>query len=337
MIIISIVFLSILNLRPEVIVLIIILIVRNLYNVSKKRAFKKKLKSEIEKHKAIVDKYNEQAPQIEELGSKLQIKIEEIDTLKIEHELTIKKLQDAISFKDKEIEKEIEKFNHQGNAYEKYIDYKNIDIDNTRLGPHFIKNIITQIYQDLDKKEPSYIKILGFKFNVNQSNHKIPSIKALKDIFKLLDYNVAGAKEDAICINKELNQVNVFLELIKYLKPNAKIELKNSLNINDDNEIMIKPTLLFPFIENALKHGNLNNHDSFVLVSLKKNNEKQLTYSIINSVESRNDNNTTLESESNFGLSAFNKLVKAHYPGSSLFHKELENNQYLSELTINLN
>jgi hypothetical protein len=56
----------------------------------------------------------------------------------------------------------------------------------------------------------------------------------------------------------------MFLELIQFLKPNAKILLQDSLSINQKNTIKIKPTLFFSFLENALKHGSLNDEGSFI-------------------------------------------------------------------------
>ncbi|WP_336126865.1 hypothetical protein [Mesoflavibacter sp. CH_XMU1422-2] len=304
-------------------VLFILLLLRNWYNLYKKRSFRKKynlLKTQLLKLQPIEQQLANKTTEVFELEKQLKDYKE--------------KFYNTLSEKDKEITLKKEELNHQKNAYENYLRFKNIELNSTRLGAHFLKNIISQIYEDLEYTDISYSSFLGFHYRFGRVSSKLPPLKALKHIFSLLDYNVNALNKKDIQLKEELEYIDMFLELIKYLKPYTSIEFKNQLTKKRTKDIVIKPTLLFPFIENALKHGSLNNNDSFISIILKEDENNILSYSLVNSIEEREDYKTT--SKNSFGLTALKQLLDAYYPNSELLNKPLPNNQYLSELTINL-
>ncbi|TXD80484.1 hypothetical protein ESY86_20615 [Subsaximicrobium wynnwilliamsii] len=101
--------------------------------------------------------------------------------------------------------------------------------------------------------------------------------------------------------------------------------------------LRIKPTLFFPFVENALKHGSLNDKESFINITLKETEDRQLSYCLVNSTEHQDDNRFKLKNSGQFGLQALQDLLDAYYPNSNIEHRTLPNKQYLSKLTLNLN
>ncbi|AEH01986.1 hypothetical protein [Lacinutrix sp. 5H-3-7-4] len=320
--------------------LFLLLVIRNWYNVYKKRSFRKKNKSllnDIEKSKIDASKYYLERKKTESLERKLTKKVNEIFQLEQEREDYKQKFHSFLSDKEKEIAEHKEKINHQQKAYERYVNFKNVEANNTRLGAHFIKNVISQIYDDIERADNNYKSFLGVNYKVGKKQNTVPPIKALKNIFKLLDYNVSALNKENTSIEEELKHITMFLDLIQYLKPNTKIQFDNKLNKDQNNSIKIKPTLFFPFVENALKHGNLNTEDSFISIILKENEAKQLSYCLVNSAEQRLDYENKINTPSNFGLNALQQLLNAYYPKSKLEHKTLPNNQYLAELTLSLN
>ncbi|WP_178989024.1 LytS family sensor histidine kinase [Winogradskyella schleiferi] len=319
---------------------LVLVVIRNWYNLYKKRNFRKKnrqLKAQLEASQLGIANFDKELQKIASLENALANKHSEIFQLQQEIEDYKQKFFATLSEKDKEIAKQKETNNHQQKAYERYVNYKNVEANNTRLGAHFIKNVISQIYEDLEETEESYKSFLGISYKTNTAKSKLPSLKALKSIFKLLDYNVSALNTEKTSIDDELMHIKMFLDLIKYLKPNTKIELKNRLTEAQLNRIEIKPTLFFPFVENALKHGSLNEEASFISIVLKENTDKQLSYCLVNSAEQRIEQEDKITQTSNFGLNALQQLLNAYYPNSSLEHKTLPNNQYLSELTLSLN
>ena len=339
-------------------VLLILLIIRNWYNLYKKRSFRKKneqIVAQLEANQLTIKDYEDKLKLTQDLEKKLNDKCIETDTLKKEIEKSKQKFLGVLNKKEKEKEKEKEFFlntlnkkekeievqkeknQHQKKAYERYVDYKNVEANNTRLGAHFIKNVISQIYSDIEDIDNSFKTFLGIQYKIGKGKSKMPPIKALKNIFKLLDYNVAALNKENISIEEELKYINMFLDIIKYLKPNVRIKFDNELNNQYNSTLKIKPTLFFPFVENALKHGSLNDDNSFIKIVLKEKNNKQLSYCLVNSAEQKIHQENTIINTTSFGLNALKQLLNTYYPNSKLEHKILPNNQYLSELTLNLN
>jgi len=320
--------------------LLILVIIRNWYNLYKKRSFRKKnkkLTEQLEASQLGISKYDEQLRRARSLDEKLTKKNNEIFQLEQLMEDYKQKFYATLTEKEKEIAKHKEDIYNQKRAYDRFVNYKNVEANNTRLGAHFIKNVISQIYDDMEETDNSYKSFLGINYKLGKDKNKVPPIKALKNIFKLLDYNVSALNKENTSLEEELEHITMFLDLIKYLKPNTNIQFDNSLKQEQKEHIKIKPTLFFPFVENALKHGSLNNSDSFISIVLKENQNKQLSYCLVNSAEQRLDYETKITKSSNFGLNALQQLLNAYYPNSKLEHKTLPNNQYLSELTLSLN
>ncbi len=319
--------------------LLLLVVFRNWYNLYKKYSYRnlsKKLKKQLQANENEINRFNEELKGVKQLKEKLSDKHTEIFQLEQQLEEYKKKFYATLSKKDKKIAEQREAIEHQKNAYERYINFKNVEANNTRLGAHFIKNVISQIYNDLERIDENYISIFGLYFKCKPTKNKLPSLKALKNIFKLLDYNVSALNKESTSVKEELVHVTMFLELIQYLKPNAKIEFNISLNEKQRKSIKIKPTLFFPFIENALKHGNLNANNSFISIELKEQGAKQLNYCLVNSITHRLNNEVQESETSKFGLNALKQLVDAYYPGSTLQYNILPNSQYMSQLTLNI-
>jgi len=273
--------------------LLLLLILRNWYNLYKKRSFRKRNKKNNEELKQqskqlkvalkSIAKHNEDIKKLAFLKEELKSKDSQILHLNQDLEDFKNNFYSTLNKKDIEIAKQKEKSNHQQRAYERFVNYKNVEANNTRLGAHFIKNVISQIYEDIEQTDNRYKSFLGISYKIGGNKNKLPPIKALKNIFKLLDYNVSALNKDNTSLEEELEHINMFLDLIKYLKPNTNIQFDNSLKQEQKENIKIKPTLFFPFVENALKHGSLNNTDSFISIVLKENKNKELNYCLVNS------------------------------------------------------
>ncbi|RXP54540.1 hypothetical protein EC396_09160 [Lutibacter sp. HS1-25] len=328
------------DLAPLLLVFIVLILFRNWYNRYKKRSYKRlnvQLNGVLDKLQQENKDCKENLKELKIIEDKFLSKKNEVLQLKQHIEECNQKFKITLSKKDAEIAAQIEKIDHLEKAYKRYVSFKNVEANNTRLGAHFIKNVISQIYEDLEDLQSGYKTFLGIQFKIRKTKHKILPIKALKNIFKLLDYNVSALNKDNISLEEELDHIHLFLELIQYLKPSTKITLNDSLSKSQKHTLRIKPTLFFPFIENALKHGSLNEENSFITIELKENNEKQLCYCLVNSTEQAIACQNKDLGVTNFGLKSLQELLNAYYPKSTLEHKILPNNQYLSELTLSLN
>lgn len=315
--------------------LLVIILIRNWCQIKKNISLKQVIKEttlQLESYKLIASNLEFQHKSIELNDEKLRNKIYEL-----ENTLTNCKQKFYVTLKEKE-KKIIELKNtidYQTTSNERIVNLKNIEVNNTRLGDHFIKNIISQVYEDIE--ESGFSKFFGIHYKPIHKKRNILPLNVLKSIFKLLDYNVSTLNIDKITLNQELEHITMFLDLIKYLKPNTTIEFNNMLEKERSDIIKIKPTLLFPFIENALKHGSLNKHDSFISIVLKEKTDNELSYCLINSIDFQDNGTIKTNVNRNFGLNSLQQLLDVYYPKSNLFHKTLPNEQYFSEFTIKLN
>lgn len=320
---------------------LILFIFRNWYNLYKKRKFRKesrKLLIETNLLKSSISKQKNKLNRLQNIENSLNQKQLEFEKLKQTLEEYKKKFFSTISKTEEELARQKEQLDFQKKAYESYVNFKHVEANNTRLGAHFIKNIISQIYEDLEYTESNYKTVFGISYKRKNSQSKVPSIQAIKNIFKLLDYNVSAIHNENTTLSNEIFHIQIFLELIEYLRPNATITLNNTLELEQLNTVKIKPTLFFTFIENALKHGNLNDPKSFITIDIKEDKDNKLSYILLNSAEQKSSSiQKDLKGTSNFGLKSLNDLLKVFYPGSVLQCEALPNKQYSSKLIFTIN
>lgn len=311
-----------------------ILFLRNLYNLIKKRSFRKKYK-QIKNDKILTDnKLQEQLSEIKLLKNDLKTEKENNIIVNSQFVKNETRLKNVIAATEKQLIKQQELSDYQKKALEKFADYKSIDANNTRLGAHFIKNVICHVYQNLEKTENASRSILAFKRGTKDHQNVGLTIDALKNMFTLLDYNVASVHKNQVTIEEELKHLLKFIDLIKYLKPKTTITLNNLLDSKAVTKIKIKPTLFFPFLENALKHGSLNKEQSYIKINVNFEMDKRLTYEVENSYDQLPKNVVSSKNQTPFGFNALKKLLQTYYPGSTFNHGLKDKDTYFAHLKL---
>lgn len=319
--------------------ILILVIVRNWYNLYKKRSFRKKLKQseqnlnnkdeELQRQNLII-KDNE--------GFKIENRTFRVnlEKLRIKFDEQEKNFNKTLLEKAEELERRERKLEYQRNAYEKSAGFKNVEINNTRLSAHFLKNVISHIYGDLEAERPKQLNVFGLYIGSKEVQNQIIPIIALRNIFKLLDYTVAVIKHDFVIIDQEVENIKVFIDVIKYFKPDTKIKFKNNLKPKNKESLKIKPTLFFPFLENALKHGSLNKEESALIIEIQHEEPSSIIYSVENTCEPLTSKKLEEKSQSSFGLLALKNLLDVYYPQNKLQCGLLSESRYLSKLEIHL-
>ena len=189
-----------------------------------------------------------------------------------------------------------------------------IKASNTRLSAHFLKNILLKIYESQNQSN-----VLGFLKSSKQLTKDV-----IFKLHKLLDYNVSTLKKQNVDLNDEIEHIKIFLDIIKFLKPKVSISTK----FPENTDFKITPTLFFPFIENVLKHGDLNSDDSFINIEviIIKN---ILLYKVSNKVFDIPNKKI----EKGFGLTSLEKALQTYYKSYELDYK-LKDNIFEIELKI---
>jgi len=180
----------------------------------------------------------------------------------------------------------------------------------SQINPHFLFNTLNNIYSLAREKSDKTADVI------------------LK-LSSLLRFMLYETKEKFIPISKEIQFMNTYLEIQKIrFDERLKIEFQNSAT---DNQELVLPLILLPFLENAFKHGASESTDKkFIKINLELKNNI-LNYSVVNSFE-KNDN----EESKGIGLINFERQLKLVYNDFRL-QTEAENNIFTAKLYINLN
>lgn len=312
---------------------VILLFFRNFWNWIMKRNYRSK-------YRRLSKERLEFVPKIDRLKINQTKLLSEKDALNRTIR-SLKQKQSAIhkDFKQKEIEleekrlkekeryeKKIDDFKYERIFYEKSLKQTEVKASNTRLSAHFLKNVLLKVQQAYNEQQINKVKVFGNLFFIEKQKNELLPIDVLTKINQLLDYNVSTIKSLKVSLNEEVKNVLLFLDIVQFLKPNLKIKHHFKKNYKLD----ISPTLFFPFIENALKHGDLNSKDSFLIIDLIiiKNT---LLYRVTNS--SFNIKNKKFEK--GFGLNSLEKALDTYYKNTELEFIPSEN-EFISELKIEI-
>ena len=118
----------------------------------------------------------------------------------------------------------------------------------SQMSPHFIFNVLNNIVSLVRLKseelEPTVMKLSG-----------------------LMQYMLYNAEEEKVNLKTEVEYLNNYIDLQKQ-RFSRKAKIDATFNLYDEN-VMIEPLLLIPFVENAFKHGAGVINDSSVSITLK--------------------------------------------------------------------
>ncbi len=118
----------------------------------------------------------------------------------------------------------------------------------SQVNPHFLFNSLNNLYSLV----------------YHQSENSLSAIEKLSNLLRFSLYD----NQDRIHLKKEIKYIDDFLELEQMRHAESlvlKMEIDRSLG-----HLEIPPYLLIPFVENAIKHGELNNPNNPVFISLEQ-------------------------------------------------------------------
>ena len=177
---------------------------------------------------------------------------------------------------------------------------------NAQVNPHFLLNSMNSIYSLVYHKSD---KALG-------------AVDKLSDILK---YNLYE-KKDFVSVKKELEIANQFLAL-QQLRHDFPIAFKIESSIEDT--VVIPQLLILTMVENAFKHGVLNDPKTPIKLLMKKSNGR---------IELRCENkkSTTLVKDKIGGIGLVNmkNRLKLMYQGKATFDIEDETDYFSIFVTI---
>jgi len=181
----------------------------------------------------------------------------------------------------------------------------------SQINPHFLFNSLNNIYRMINKEDPK-------------------SGDTVLSLANLMRYTLYESDALSVPLTNEVNFIKDFLELER-LRYSLQVEIKHYIKLDDPNSF-IAPLILFPFIENAFKHGlGKSQKNAWVHIDLGVNNNL-LELKVSNSVSKKNS-----KTVGGVGIANARKRLELNYKNNyNLIAHESANN-YTILLRINLN
>lgn len=130
----------------------------------------------------------------------------------------------------------------------------------SQMSPHFIFNVLNNIVSLVRLKsqelEPTVMKLSG-----------------------LMQYMLYHTEDEKVSLKTETEYLNNYIDLQKQ-RFSKKVKIDAVFDLYDEN-VMIEPLLLIPFVENAFKHGTGLLNDSRISILLKTD-EDNLYFTVVN-------------------------------------------------------
>ena len=179
----------------------------------------------------------------------------------------------------------------------------------SQINPHFIFNTLNNIYSMVFLK----------------SEKALPAIEKLSEIMRFTTYET---QKERIPIGSEIKYIESFIDLER-IRNTKEIHIQLMTEIANENQ-MLPPYLLLPFIENCIKHGVLDDEKSPVIFSIKSD-EKKLIIEVENKI-----NNKLKDAHSGIGVSNLRKRLAHYFPNQYKFDVINDGVVFKSHLEINL-
>ena len=130
-----------------------------------------------------------------------------------------------------------------------------------QIQPHFFFNTLNNLYA------------LSL-----EASDKVPNvIIKLSHLMEYVLYEIEGTK--FVPLIKELDYIHNYIEIEKLRFENATVFINLESNID---QVSVPPLLLISLIENAFKHGGINNKDLKIKINCKVSSQNTLDFEIIN-------------------------------------------------------
>ena len=177
-----------------------------------------------------------------------------------------------------------------------------------QIHPHFLFNTLNTIY--------------GFAIRQSQQTPEI-----ILKLSNLLDYILYQVNKPSVSLKEEVLHIKEYIELEKIrFQETLKVEFSAS---EIDENIQVAPMLLIPFVENAFKHGTLE--EGFLTIKIQVSVvNNQLSFLIENSFRESNDKSKN----GGIGLVNIRKRLDLNYQNNYELKTEKRDNRYFAELTI---
>jgi two-component system LytT family sensor kinase len=180
-----------------------------------------------------------------------------------------------------------------------------------QLNPHFLFNTLNNLYALTLKKDD-----------------KAPEIIA--KLSEILDFVLYRCNDDFVCIKMETKLLENYISLEKLRYNENRLDIKFTKDIHEDSKI--SPLILLTFVENAFKHGVINETEKAVIHMNLQTKKQQIVFSI----ENTKPQNKTARAfgKSQIGLENVRKQLDLLYPKKHQLEIEEDQKKFVVKLTL---
>ena len=182
-----------------------------------------------------------------------------------------------------------------------------------QLNPHFLFNTLNNLYTLTLKKDD-----------------KAPEVIA--KLSEILDFVLYRCNEDYVSIEKEIALIENYIALEKLRYSENRLDILFTKNIEISNKI--SPLIILTFIENAFKHGVINETEKAKIRLHLESKKQQIVFSIENT-KPKNELARTSD-KSKIGLENVRKQLDLLYPKKHQLEIEETQTNYTVTLYLNL-
>ncbi len=178
-----------------------------------------------------------------------------------------------------------------------------------QIQPHFFFNTLNNLYA------------LSL-----ESSDKVPDvIIKLSNLMEYVLYDVKGSK--LVPLIKEIDYIQNYIEIEKLRFDNVEVTINLESDIED---IKVPPLIFISLVENAFKHGGLNNQNLKIKINCKITDNRLLHFEILNNfvISQKND------SKGGIGLVNTKKRLKLIYKNNFSLKHKTKLNYYIIRLQI---
>ncbi len=188
-----------------------------------------------------------------------------------------------------------------------------LDLLKSQVQPHFIFNMLNNIYSGALKKSPE-------------------TADQILKLSNFIEYSLYDSQKERVSLAHELSYIKDYLDLQK-VRLGEKLDV--SINIYNSLEgINIPPMLLLPLIENCFKHGvNLSLDKSWIRMDVSST-EDYLNIKVENSLENTSQNKPL--NIGGLGLKNVKRRLELLYPNMHDFKTYLEVSSYLVNIKLKI-
>ncbi|MEG0695946.1 sensor histidine kinase [Algoriella sp.] len=192
------------------------------------------------------------------------------------------------------------------------VDELKLENYDAKLNPHLFKNILNSIQS-----------------NAYQTYYTIDKLA------NVLDYILYESKANFVTVKDEIDFTKNFIEINKVkVSPLFDFQIKTKIEEQSPfyQEKIIAPLISIDFIENAFKHTDFQQQNSFIKISIELN-QKNFQIQVMNKISPKN----SLKKETGgHGSESLEHRLRMIYGNDFTLSKTVEQDIYIANLKINL-